>query len=160
MHGPGCLCALGQLLLPPHRLHLHDRDTQSGQQSPEMLQARLSPPFISPVSLGTASGEGGSRNGGVQTAQEKTCSHRESEGDLPTQLQMLVSEKQPAPAWFLAIFTLCSPHHSGLSSHIPWSCVTLSFTHSLQLVTRALEQQSQDALLTSIFTMLCKDSYW
>lgn len=78
---------------------------QSGQQSPEMLQARLSPPFISPVSLGTASGEGGSRDGSVQTAQEKICSHRESEGDLPTPLQMLAFKKQLAPAWFLAIFT-------------------------------------------------------
>lgn len=98
------MCALGQLLLPPHRLHLQGEDTQSGQQCPEMLQARSSPLFISPVSVGIASGEGGSRDGGVQTAQEKTCSHRESESDLPTQLQMLVFKKQPAPAWFLAIF--------------------------------------------------------
>lgn len=131
MHGPGCLCALGQVLLPPHRLHLHGRDTQSGQQSPEILQARLSPSFISLVSLGTASGEGGSRDGGVQTAQEKACSHRESEGDLPTKLQMLVFIKQPAAAWFLPVFTPCSPHHTGFSSHIPSGCVTLSFTCSL-----------------------------
>lgn len=105
MRGPGCLRALGQLLLPPHRLHLQGGDIQSGQQSPEMLQARFSLLFISPMSLGTASGEGGSRDGHVQTAQEKTYSHRESEGDLPTQLQVLVFKKQPAPAWFLAIFT-------------------------------------------------------
>lgn len=31
--------------------------------------------------------------------------NRESESDLPTQLQMLVFKKQSAPAWFLAIFT-------------------------------------------------------
>lgn len=53
-----------------------------------------------------------------------------------------------------------SPHYAGLSSHIPCGCVTLSFTCSLQMVARALEQQSQDALLTSIFTVLCEDSNW
>lgn len=53
-----------------------------------------------------------------------------------------------------------SPHSSGLCSPVPCSCIALSFTRSLQLVARALEQQSQDALLASIFIVLCKDSNW
>lgn len=161
MRGPGCLCALGQLLLPPHRLSLQGGDTQSGQQSPEMLQARLSPPFISPVSLSTASGEG--RQQGwlcpdcpgkdlfPTGSQRVTCPHS-------CKCLFLKSSLLQPGSWPFLLPS--SPHSSGLCSPIPCSCIALSFTRSLQLVARALEQQSQDALLASIFIVLCKDSNW
>lgn len=98
----------------------HTRPTGSEAHTPEieMLQARLSPPFISPVSPGTASGEGGSRDGCGQAAQEKTCSHREAGSDLPAPLQLLVVKcclLQPRSWPFLFP---SSPSHTGLCSRI------------------------------------------
>lgn len=127
----------------------------------EMLQASLSSPFIFPENPGTASGEGGSRDGYGKAAREKTHSHREAGIDLPTLLQLLVVKSSllhlrsfyspAAPATLGSAVT--SFLSSSAAAFLPPS---RAGTHSLQLVARALEQRSHDALLASIFTVLCK----
>lgn len=145
-----CLCALGQFLLPPHRLHPQGEVRWAAKMTEiEMLWARLRPPFISPVNPGTASGEGGSRDSYGQVVQEKDL--------LPGEHHTAAAawdKKQPAPAHVLVLFIPQQPQpHWALLSHslcpllpLPPFIPHTPGTHILQLVAGALERQSQDVL--------------
>lgn len=136
----------------------------------EMLQASLNPPFMSPESPGTAPGEGcrqgwpwpgcpgkaplpqGSREWPVCAAAAACCKKQPAPAWI---LALFIPQQQPWPHWALQSHRLCPP--LPLPPSLPPS---LPGTHRLQLVARALEHRSHDALLASVFTALCEDSSW
>ena len=127
----------------------------------EMLRASLSPPFISPGSPGTAPGDRGNGGGHGQAAQGKTRSRGEAGSDLPAPPQLLLVKTSLLQRGAWPFLFSSRPSHTGICSHIVsvlCRCLPPSHagTRSLQLVARAPEQRSHDALLASVFTVLCK----